>query len=138
MLGSVISQQPFAFDDTIQFNLTLGRTFSDQQIQQALKNAGLPQFSTAEGLKYQVGENGQNLSGGELQRLEIARAQLYDRPIILADEATSSLDQTTAEQIHQLFIASQQTLIEVAHQVPEDQLKDYDQVIRLDQVTVHG
>jgi ABC-type transport system involved in cytochrome bd biosynthesis fused ATPase/permease subunit len=133
-----ISQQPFAFDDTIQFNLTLGRTFSDQQIQRALKNAGLPQFSTAEGLKYQVGENGQNLSGGELQRLEIARAQLYDRPIILADEATSSLDQTTAEQIHQLFIASQQTLIEVAHQVPEDQLKDYDQVIRLDQVTVHG
>lgn len=133
-----ISQQPFAFDDTIQFNLTLGRTFSDQQIQRALKNAGLPQFSTAEGLKYQVGENGQNLSGGELQRLEIARAQLYDRPIILADEATYSLDQTTAEQIHQLFIASQQTLIEVAHQVPEDQLKDYDQVIRLDQVTVHG
>ncbi|WP_125768405.1 ATP-binding cassette domain-containing protein [Lapidilactobacillus wuchangensis] len=133
-----ISQQPFAFDDTIQFNLTLGRHFSQQQIQQALQNAGLPQFSTDEGLNYQVGENGQNLSGGELQRLEIARAQLYDRPIILADEATSSLDQQTAEQVHQLFITSQKTLIEVAHQVPEDQLKDYDQVIRLDQVTMHG
>ena len=132
-----ISQQPFAFDDTIKFNLTLGREFSVDQLQQALTNAGLAQFSTSEGLNYQVGENGQNLSGGELQRLEIARAQLYDRPIILADEATSSLDHQTAEQIHQLFMASQQTLIEVAHQVPDAHLKDYDQIIRLDQVTVH-
>lgn len=130
-----IDQTPFAFDSTVKFNMTLGLEFGNDKIKAALTDAGLSQFATDEGLNYKVGENGHNLSGGELQRLEIARARLFNRPILLADEATSSLDEKTAKQIHELFMNDDQTLIEVAHHVPEDEFKDYTQVIRLDEAT---
>lgn len=55
------------------------------------------------GLTYSVGEKGKNLSGGQIQRIEIARALLSDRPIMLADEATSALDQNYPKRFTALF-----------------------------------
>lgn len=56
------------------------------------------------GLDYRVGEKGQNLSGGQIQRIEITRALLSQRPIMLADEATSALDRNLSKAIHNIII----------------------------------
>lgn len=84
------------FNDTVRFNVTLDRSFSEDSIFTALDHAGMKQFISEKGLDYIIAENRQNLSGGELQCIEIARAFLYNRPIILADEAISSLDNITS------------------------------------------
>ena len=129
---SFILQAPFVFNDTVRFNVTLGCSFPEKKVLSALEQAGLHQFISEKGLDYVISENGENLSGGELQRLEIARAFLYDRPIILADEATSSLDNDTAEHIRKTFINGANTLIEVAHKIPIEEQVLYDKVIHLD------
>lgn len=129
---SLILQTPFVFNDTVRFNVTLDRSFSEESIFTALDHAGMKQFISKKGLDYIIAENGQNLSGGELQRIEIARAFLYNRPIILADEATSSLDNITAAHIRNTFINSPNTLIEVAHKVSQEEQLLYDKVLKLE------
>lgn len=129
---SFILQTPFVFNDTVHFNVTLGRSFPEKKILYALEQAGMYQFISEKGLDYIIGENGENLSGGELQRVEIARAFLYNRPILLADEATSSLDNVTADHIRQTFINGANTLIEVAHKVSIEEQLLYDRVIQLE------
>ncbi|MFS1132564.1 ATP-binding cassette domain-containing protein [Enterococcus hirae] len=129
---SLILQTPFVFNDAVRFNVTLDRSFSEESIFTALDHAGMKQFISEKGLDYIIAENGQNLSGGELQRIEIARAFLYNRPIILADEATSSLDNITAAHIRNTFINSPNTLIEVAHKVSQEEQLLYDKVLKLE------
>ncbi|HGT0945361.1 TPA: ATP-binding cassette domain-containing protein [Enterococcus faecalis] len=129
---SLILQTPFVFNDTVRFNVTLDRSFSEESIFTALDHAGMKRFISEKGLDYIIAENGQNLSGGELQRIEIARAFLYNRPIILADEATSSLDNITAAHIRNTFINSPNTLIEVAHKVSQEEQLLYDKVLKLE------
>lgn len=129
---SLVLQTPFVFNDTVRFNVTLDRSFSEESIFTALDHAGMKQFISEKGLDYIIAENGQNLSGGELQRIEIARAFLYNRPIILADEATSSLDNITAAHIRNTFINSPNTLIEVAHKVSQEEQLLYDKVLKLE------
>ncbi|MFT8774881.1 MAG: ABC transporter ATP-binding protein [Lacticaseibacillus paracasei] len=133
-LFGLIKQTPFMFDDTIRFNLTLGERFSENALEQAAADAGLAPLIAEKGWDYQVGDEGHNLSGGQAQRLEIARALLRHRPILLADEATSALDEHLSDQLHAYFLKSPGTLIEVAHHISETWQKQYDQVIRLDEL----
>ena len=128
----MILQTPFVFNDTVRFNVTLDRSFSEESIFTALDHAGMKQFISEKGLDYIIAENVQNLLGGELQRIEIARAFLYNRPIILAYEATSSLDNITAAHIRNTFINSPNTLIEVAHKVSQEEQLLYDKVLKLE------
>lgn len=132
---SLVKQDPFLFNDTLKYNITLGHHFALNQIQSAVKKAGLTDLVEDKGLDYQIVENGKNLSGGQIQRIEIARALLYNRPFLLADEATSALDDKLAAQVHQEFLHSSNTLIEVAHQVPEQLQRQYDRVVHLDQLS---
>ena len=89
---ALIKQNPFMFADTLRFNLTLGGDFSEAAINAACTRAQLSELVADKGLEYNVGESGANLSGGQIQRVEIARAFLHQRPVLLADEATSALD----------------------------------------------
>ncbi len=91
----IVAQRPFLFDGTIRDNLLLGRPGADDAtLMEALRQANLDTFVQAlpEGLSTAVGERGLMLSGGQAQRVAIARVFLKDPPILILDEATSALD----------------------------------------------
>jgi ABC-type bacteriocin/lantibiotic exporter with double-glycine peptidase domain len=129
---SYVNQKPFMFDDSLRFNITLGRQVSDEKLAQTIKAAGLEELVAKEGLDHAVGENGNQLSGGQIQRVEIARALLSGRPLILADEATSALDPQLSLAIHQTLLQNPQVaVIEVAHKISPAEKAMFDRTIRL-------
>lgn len=92
---AIVTQEPILFDDTVKNNIAYGRhTASDNEIQAAAKAAYAYDFirSFPDKFDTRIGELGTRLSGGEKQRICIARALLKDAPILILDEATSSLD----------------------------------------------
>lgn len=97
-LIAVVSQRSFIFNDTVRANIALGKhDATDDEIWAAAREAGLEPFlkSAPDGLDTDCGERGGKISGGQRQRVAIARAILKDAPIVLLDEATSSLDVET-------------------------------------------
>ena len=97
------------------------------------KSAGLAEFVKEKGLNYQIGQNGNNLSGGQIQRVEIARAILAKRPVLLADEATSALDNDLSLQIHKTLLENPNfAVIEVAHKISKQERAMFDRIINLD------
>jgi len=127
-LFSLIRQQPLIFDETIIYNITLGESFTKEEVFEATKLAQLEDVINEKGLDYRVGENGNNLSIGELQRVEIARALIRKRPIILADEITSSLDNSKAKAIRKELLNNESTLIEVSHNISDHDKSLYTKV----------
>ena len=114
---SVVRQDSSIFTDTLGFNLTLGRQFSDQAIAAAMQKAGLTDFLASHGLNYVFEENGSNLSGGEKKRIELARAFLYAKNFLVIDEGTASLDPQTADDIHNILLESPLTILEIDHHI---------------------
>ena len=119
---SLVSQDVILFDDTIKNNIAYADTKASQEdIEKACKFAAADEFISKLPKKYEtiVGENGVRLSGGQKQRISIARAILKKSPIILLDEATSSLD-TESERIVQNAINNLikgRTTIVIAHRM---------------------
>jgi len=92
---AVVSQRSFIFNDTIKENIRMGKfDATDEEIAAATEEAGLTEFiaSAPDGYDTECGERGSKISGGQRQRVAIARAVLKDAPVVLLDEATSSLD----------------------------------------------
>ncbi|MBU7318324.1 ABC transporter ATP-binding protein [Paenibacillus oleatilyticus] len=119
---NVVSQDIFLFHDTIRNNLLLSNdSLSVEKMREAAKKAGIDDFIMALPDQYDtvVGERGIMLSGGQKQRIAIARALLKDAPIIVFDEATSSLDATTehyvSEQLQTCFM--HKTVVVIAHRL---------------------
>ena len=134
-LISVIHQNVFLFDDTIRNNITLFKDYYDNVVKECMKNSGLGGF--IEKLDSQVGENGNSLSGGEKQRIAIARALITKTPIMILDEATAALDNMTAYEIEDTILnISSQTAIVITHKLNEKTLKQYDEIIVLKDGTV--
>ncbi|MFC6261240.1 ATP-binding cassette domain-containing protein [Levilactobacillus fujinensis] len=115
---STVNQTPIVFNDSLRYNVTLGLKFADAAVLKACQRAGLGELIAQDGVGYQVGEGGQNLSGGQVKRLEIARAILFDRDLIFIDEGTASLDEKTSIAIHQTILRLDKTVIEVDHHIP--------------------
>ncbi|XRF77927.1 ABC transporter ATP-binding protein [Pediococcus acidilactici] len=131
---AVVQQEVFIFNDSIKYNVTLGHLYSDQQIVQALQEAGLGEFlATVNGdLNYNCGENGKNLSGGQRQRISIARAFIQEKSIILLDEATSALDNKLSNEIEETLLAKTKiTAIVITHKTSVVNLARFDKVFRL-------
>lgn len=125
---SLIRQQPLIFNDSIRYNITLGENYTDEDVMEAVRIAQLVELISEKGLDYLVGENGNNLSGGQLQRIEIARALIRKRPIILADEMTSALDEKTAHAVREALFELPYTVIEVSHKFTEEDKQKYSQI----------
>ena len=119
---SLVSQDTTLFDDTIKNNiLYANREATQKEIDEAAKFSFADEFINRLPKKYDtiIGENGTRLSGGEKQRLSIARAILKKSPIILLDEATSSLDAETENKIQKAitFLTKGRTTIVIAHRL---------------------
>ena len=119
---SLVSQETTLFDDTILNNIKYANlNASDQEIKEAAKLSFSEEFINLLPNKYNtlIGENGIRLSGGEKQRLSIARAFLKNSKIILLDEATSSLDSETEKKIQDAlnFLTKDKTTLVIAHRL---------------------
>ena len=119
---SLVSQDTTLFDDTIKNNIAYANLDATQEeIEEAAKFSFADEFINKLPQKYEtlIGENGTRLSGGEKQRLSIARAILKKTPIILLDEATSSLDAETENKIQKAinFLTQGKTTIVIAHRL---------------------
>jgi ATP-binding cassette, subfamily B, bacterial MsbA len=119
---SIVTQEPILFNDTIANNIRLGKQDAgEEEIEEAAKVANAWQFITRKegGLETNIGDRGTKLSGGERQRLTIARAVVKNPPILILDEATSSLD-TESERLVQDAINNMmqnRTSIVIAHRL---------------------
>ena len=119
---SIVDQNTTLFDDTVLNNIKYAKSdASDEEIFKAAEMAMCTDFINKLENKFEtkIGENGVKLSGGEKQRLSIARAFLKDSKIILLDEATSSLDSETEEKIQKALekLTSNKTTIVIAHRL---------------------
>ena len=119
---SLVSQETTLFDDTIKNNIVYAKlNASDNDVELACKDSFASEFIEKLPKKYEtvIGENGIRLSGGEKQRLSIARAMLKKSPIILLDEATSSLDSDTESKIQNAIskLTKNKTTLVIAHRL---------------------
>ena len=118
-LISLVSQDSFLMNDTIKNNITFGKDYPDEAIIAAAKMANAHEFISQLPDKYNtyVGDRGANLSGGQRQRISIARAILRNSPILILDEATSSLDTENEKIIQDTIqkIKHNRTIIIIAH-----------------------
>ena len=129
---SMIFQDVYLVNDTIENNIKLGKPdATHEEVVKAAKDASCHEFITELENSYNtvVGEGGSTLSGGEKQRISIARALLKDTPIILLDEATASLDADNEHEIRKSLdkLIKNKTVITIAHKL--NTIKNYDQII---------
>jgi ATP-binding cassette subfamily B protein len=132
---SMVFQDVYLFKDTIRNNIKAGKLDATQkEIEWAAKQACCHEFimNLPQGYDTPVGEGGCTLSGGEKQRLSIARALLKDAPIILLDEATASLDPENEIHVQQAInaLVSNKTVIIIAHRLKT--IRQADQIIVLE------
>lgn len=119
---SYVSQQPYLFEGTIRDNIRYGRPdATDAEIEAAAVQAQADEFIRAQPQGYEtpVGENGMSFSGGQRQRLSIARAIVRNAPILLLDEATSALDNESEARVQQALetVMAGRTTIVIAHRL---------------------
>lgn len=132
---AMIHQNTFLFKDSIRNNLTMWKPYTEQEIMEAVKKAGLTEFIAGlpQGLDTLVEENGSNFSGGECQRIAIARALLSGKNVLLMDEATSSLDEQTANAVERSILSLKDiTCIHVTHRLAPEVMQNYSKVFTMD------
>ncbi len=132
----IVPQDTVLFNDTIGYNIAYGKDGANEEdVERAARGAAIHDFvlELPEGYQSMVGERGLKLSGGEKQRVAIARTLLKDPPILILDEATSALDSRTEAAIQETLrnVTARRTTIVIAHRLST--VVDADQIIVLDQ-----
>ena len=139
----IVQQNVFLFDTTIKDNILYGRPgASDEEIVEAARNANILDFvnSLPEGFDTPVGERGVKLSGGQKQRIAIARVFLKNPPLLIFDEATSSLDNESEAFIHESMIelSKNRTTLIIAHRLSTVKNADLIYVMQNGEITEVG
>ena len=132
---SIVFQKVYLFEDTIENNILFGKPQATrEEMILAAKKACCHDFISAlpDGYDTKVGEGGANLSGGEKQRISIARAILKDAPVIILDEATASVDPENEQELQQAIseLTKNKTLLMIAHRL--NTVREADQILVLD------
>jgi subfamily B ATP-binding cassette protein MsbA len=127
----LVSQDIFLFNDTVKENLTTGQDFTEAQINNALEVSYADEYikDLPQGVLTGIGDRGLRLSGGQAQRLTIARAFLKNREVLLFDEATSALDNESEKIVQAALerVAGHKTVIAIAHRLST--LKHFDRIV---------
>ena len=121
----MVEQNVFVFNATLLDNITMFQSFPPAVCEHALKRSGLDTFVREKGAEYLCGENGCLLSGGEKQRISIARGFIRNAQILMMDEATAALDTATARYVEEAILY----LDYVTHKLHADILKQYDEIL---------
>lgn len=133
-LFAVVSQDPYLFLGGIEENINLSKKFNQQQISLAMKASGVSEFMRrmSDEDKKQIGQNGARLSGGEKQKIAVARALLKDAPVIILDEATANFDVESDQYLHNIIVneMKNKTVIMITHHY--ENLQGMDRVYRLE------
>ena len=134
-LVAYVSQDNFLFDNTVRENIRMGRPdASDAEVEQAAKDCGCYDFimGLENGFDTQVGSGGGHLSGGEKQRISIARAMMKDAPIIILDEATANVDPENEKELMEAVseLTQEKTVIMIAHRLKT--VRHADQILVVD------
>lgn len=132
----MVFQNVYLFHDSVENNIRFGRPeATHEQVVEAAKRACCHDFilSLPDGYDTIIGEGGSTLSGGEKQRISIARAILKDAPIIILDEATSSVDPENEQALLSAIqeLTKDKTLISIAHRLST--VRNADQIVVIDQ-----
>lgn len=134
---SIIQQDVFLFDSSIKNNITMFRSFDEDKVTNAIEKAGLTALIEEKGEDYSCGEGGKNLSGGEKQRVSIARCLVRETPILLMDEATAALDNTIAHMVESKILSMDNlTRIIVTHRFNEAIMRKYDKIFVMNRGSV--
>lgn len=114
---AVVSQQIYLFNTTIRNNICLYKQVDDNVLLDVCRESGLGEFIEEVSLDYAVGQNGTMLSGGQKQKIALARVLIHDSPIVIFDEATSSADNCSEQQINSLLKTKlkDKTVIVITH-----------------------
>ena len=136
---ALVFQENELFSSTIRENVAYGaENATDEQIKRAIKQANADEFVSKfkEGLDTNIGERGVKLSGGQKQRIQIARAILHDKPILILDEATSSLDSRSERLVQDALekLFKNRLVIIIAHRFST--IQDVDRIVVLDKGTI--
>lgn len=129
---ALIQQDVFVFNASIRDNITMFHEFPKAEVDRAIALSGLSKLIAARGEDYLCGESGSGLSGGEKQRISIARSLLKKSRVLLVDEATAALDAETAHQVSGAILNLEDvTGIVVTHSLDEALLRRYDGILTM-------
>lgn len=133
-LFSVVSQEPYLFLGDIAGNIDLAGGASPEDVRMAMDTSGVTGYTERmpDGVQTQIGRNGARLSGGEKQKLAVARALLKNAPVVILDEATSGFDVESDAYLHQAVVEQigERSVIMITHRY--ENLKGMDRVYRLE------
>ncbi len=137
---AVVPQRPFLFIDTVKENIRFGRPYTDEEVIEAARKAHAEEFIThlSQGYDTPLAEAGKTLSGGQQQRIAIARALIKKSPVLILDEATSSLDTESEQQIKLALneLKGSITQIVIAHRLTT--IEGADRIIVIDKGQIVG
>ena len=129
---SEVQQNVFVFHDSIYNNICLYKKISEEKFDYVIRKSGLSSLIQQKGKNFSCGANGSKLSGGEKQRISIARALLRNAFVLLMDEASSALDEKTADEImNSILDMPDITSLVITHRLNSTLLKKYDGIFVL-------